>query len=633
MEDLKLVITAIDNASKVMNNVGKSISTVSDRAGKLGRILTAGVAGFGFVKLIESGQESESAMMRLQAVMTQTGNNFDALRGQIESVTAALQDKTVYGDEEQKRVLADLILSTGSYQTALQSLPAVLDIAAAAQLDLHTATMAYTKAIEGNIGVLGRSLPFVQRLKEEGKSNAEIMQIVRERTKGAAEAMGNISPMVKLKNAFGDIAQIVGTALIPVVQLVYNLVKILGPQAIIAASGFAVLYKIILAFGLMTKTVGGVIAIIGLLVTAFITLWNKFAGFRAFWMTSWTAIKTSFHAVVSTIMNYIRMIVDNFKAVVGALSRPFSLSSWKEAVSTIGKNIADFGSQTINEFRDVGAKTAEAWSINYRNELEKQSKKTSEAMMPSIDFGKITKEDIEKTKEANKERITSERDLSKEIGRLTIDYFEARGMNREADLAQLDEWYNEQLLKFQGHNEQLVMIQEIYSAKRKEIDNKYSISFQSALSFIRGSLDALTTAVGDSLYALVTQGTSAAETLKSIWKDMASSVIKLISQIIAKLIVMKALMTLVPGGGLLGIPIPRLLGFQTRFGEVLKVPGPINAPVPIIAHGQEIIGRPTGGFGNSIIVNGDIFGWDEAMERIRSGLYSHSRMTGLPVQA
>lgn len=50
--------------------------------------------------------------------------------------------------------------------------------------------------------------------------------------------------------------------------------------------------------------------------------------------------------------------------------------------------------------------------------------------------------------------------------------------------------------------------------------------------------------------------------------------------------------------GLAGFP-----GFQTEPGEMRVIPGAANEPVPILAHGGEVIGRPGGGGGASIVVH------------------------------
>jgi hypothetical protein len=48
-----------------------------------------------------------------------------------------------------------------------------------------------------------------------------------------------------------------------------------------------------------------------------------------------------------------------------------------------------------------------------------------------------------------------------------------------------------------------------------------------------------------------------------------------------------------------------------------------------VVHGGEMIGR--GSVGPSLVIQGDIYGWDESVERIRSSLYNRHKLTGLGV--
>jgi TP901 family phage tail tape measure protein len=71
--------------------------------------------------------------------------------------------------------------------------------------------------------------------------------------------------------------------------------------------------------------------------------------------------------------------------------------------------------------------------------------------------------------------------------------------------------------------------------------------------------------------------------------------------------------------------------FQTDIGEFRVVPGPHNMPVPATVHGGEIIGRPEGGIGTTIVFNGDFLSTDETWDKLTRGLYNRSKMTRRPV--
>jgi tetrahydromethanopterin S-methyltransferase subunit D len=128
------------------------------------------------------------------------------------------------------------------------------------------------------------------------------------------------------------------------------------------------------------------------------------------------------------------------------------------------------------------------------------------------------------------------------------------------------------------------------------------------------------------------------DNLKALWSSFGNYVLQIIGRLIAKMLMFKAAMAVFNMLGGVGVganiasSIAGAMSAQTHFGQMRQVPGLPGQPVPIIAHGSEIIGRPDGGgmgAGMAVTVMGDVFGWDEAMERIRNGLYNHQRFTGL----
>ena len=157
-------------------------------------------------------------------------------------------------------------------------------------------------------------------------------------------------------------------------------------------------------------------------------------------------------------------------------------------------------------------------------------------------------------------------------------------------------------------------------------------------AFAQATFQGFADTMGQTWAIAIQGGSGAAEQIKQQWNNFGASILSMLAKIIARLIIYRILLgALGPGGTILGLGAGQLMGFsgQTREGELRGIPGPPMQPLPIVAHGQEIIGRPGGGgFGNgAIIVQGDIYGWDESVERLRTGLFNHSQNTGLPVQA
>ncbi|MFA6198650.1 MAG: hypothetical protein WC734_05910 [Patescibacteria group bacterium] len=163
---------------------------------------------------------------------------------------------------------------------------------------------------------------------------------------------------------------------------------------------------------------------------------------------------------------------------------------------------------------------------------------------------------------------------------------------------------------------------------------------------IGGVVDSVSSTFGAAFEQMVNTSKTAGEAMIEAFNQFGRQVLFMIGKMIAKFLFLNLLKAIFSGatGGLGGA----IAGFaekslgnmsasmdnlfpskQADTGATSRVPGAFGMPVPIIAHGGEIIGRPEGGGGPSIVIQGDVYGWDETIERIRSGLYTHSRRTGM----
>jgi hypothetical protein len=137
----------------------------------------------------------------------------------------------------------------------------------------------------------------------------------------------------------------------------------------------------------------------------------------------------------------------------------------------------------------------------------------------------------------------------------------------------------------------------------------------------------------DTFSKAIAYGQSVRKSLKGAFADWARSAIAEITKVIAKMMMMKAigfLAKFTPFGGFFG-----MLGFQTPVGMYRVVPAGLNKPVPVIAHGGEIIGRPAGGIKTfreveaevegrqpviNITVGGNIMGSEVDVDRIAEAI-------------
>ncbi len=134
----RILITARDEASAVFTSLQAKVAGVA-----------AAIAGYFGAKLfgdaVSSAREFETAMSRVEAASGATGDELDALRQAAEQAGASTQ----YTSVEAAAALENLAKAGLSASDAVQTLPAVLDLATAGGVELATASDYITKAVAG----------------------------------------------------------------------------------------------------------------------------------------------------------------------------------------------------------------------------------------------------------------------------------------------------------------------------------------------------------------------------------------------------------------------------------------------------------------------------------------------------
>lgn len=205
--------------------------------------------------------------------------------------------------------------------------------------------------------------------------------------------------------------------------------------------------------------------------------------------------------------------------------------------------------------------------------------------------------------------------------------------------------YDRKTEEIQAYNDALERINKRRLAREDREAQRNQIAIQryysEVASFISPLFDSLTDTLGGMFDRMVNEGASAMDVLKDAFTSFGRMALQMIGKLIAKFLVLSALKSLFSGStGGIGAAISAYATnglnnlfhqYQTPQDMMRTIPGAPGMPVPIIAHGQEVIGRPSSGsFGGGVVYNvhGDVYGWDGAVERIRTGLINHQRRTG-----
>lgn len=235
--NIQIKITADDQASGVLNNVGKSASGLGGVLGTLAK--TAGVllvAGLGAAtteayRAVEAYDESQKVLVQLDAVLKSTADASGLAKDQIIGQAKAFQQMTTYSDEAVGSAQNLLLTFTAiKGDTFKQATGVILDMATALGEDLKSASIQVGKALQDpilGITALRRvGVNFSDDQKQVIKTMVDtghaaqaqqfiLAELNREFGGSAAAATNTFSGAMKqLANSFNDLEETVGKVLV-----------------------------------------------------------------------------------------------------------------------------------------------------------------------------------------------------------------------------------------------------------------------------------------------------------------------------------------------------------------------------------------------------------------------------------
>lgn len=271
-EDAKRAFGEVDRASSVLGKLGGGLKKV----GAVGAAALGGLAAAGgafAVSSVKSFAEAEGAQLRLSEAFRKFPALADTNKAALDRLNASLQTKTRFDDESIATGQANLAQFglTGKQITELT--PLLLDYAAKTGSDVPAAAQTLGKALLGK----GRALAAVGiKYKDAGSVAANYEQIIgglRTQVGGFAqkEAKTATGQLAILKNAFGEVQESVGRALMPALQALMPVINALVPVLGTALGGVAkalapLLLRLATALGpVMTKIVRALTPVLGVL--------------------------------------------------------------------------------------------------------------------------------------------------------------------------------------------------------------------------------------------------------------------------------------------------------------------------------------------------------------------------------
>ena len=159
---VSVLVQARDNASqafaKIEGNMGKMAAGFQKHRRAIGLAAPAiGGAIPGIAAMsVKSSLDQQVGIRQLDQALKNVGSSYETQKQQIESLVAAQQNKTNFGDEEQRKALQELVLVSGSYDDAMAAMIPTMDLAAGKEMDLGAAATLVARAISGEETALGR---------------------------------------------------------------------------------------------------------------------------------------------------------------------------------------------------------------------------------------------------------------------------------------------------------------------------------------------------------------------------------------------------------------------------------------------------------------------------------------------
>ncbi|MBS7622804.1 hypothetical protein KEJ39_03910 [Candidatus Bathyarchaeota archaeon] len=225
-----LTVAADDEASGILDDIMGKLDELGERAASVGDLLTAGLVGgiggaavgaagdvlgtlIGAVTAVpRAAAEAESAQTRLQIAVEKSGVSWASVADQTDRYIDVLMKATAFDDEKIKDTAATLLFMGMNYDTAMRTLAAALDLAAARQMDLESSARLLGRAWQGNYSILERyGVVIDEQIKKSGDFIAAL-DILEKKFGGTAVAMANTmeGEMKRAGNAWENFQEMIG---------------------------------------------------------------------------------------------------------------------------------------------------------------------------------------------------------------------------------------------------------------------------------------------------------------------------------------------------------------------------------------------------------------------------------------
>lgn len=218
------------NYTQGMSRMQKSTQTFNSVLDGLKTTLLGIFGAAGVMNMVRSSAKNwavqESALVKLDFAINQFAKGNQNLKKEIIALSTEMQGMIGIGDEQVQN-LAMLGLSYGiEADKILEATQASIYLSKVTGTDVDTIMRGFAQTMEGTVGILGRYIPEVRSLSEEQLKSGEAIDLITEKFEGLDETLSRTteSSLARMKASIGDLGEIMGERLAPIISRVSDFV-------------------------------------------------------------------------------------------------------------------------------------------------------------------------------------------------------------------------------------------------------------------------------------------------------------------------------------------------------------------------------------------------------------------------
>lgn len=418
-----LLLKVKTTGAKALGGIKKGFQSIGKSAA-----VTFAATGALLATAISKFKVQELAINSVEAALKNQGLPVEELSNKYQKLASAIQKRTTAGDEEILQGLALVQGFAGQLEITEELTQSIVDFAAAQKIDLKSAFSLVGKSIGGPTNALARYGIEMDTSATNAQKMALITGKLTEKFGGqAAAAADGLGALDQLSNTFGDLFEVIGKELAPVIVFVAKKLKSfieIVQENKQLVKFVAILGTVIGVLAGVAAGIAGTIAVFNPLTLAVVAVIAAVTALAITFEDDIVSMQTIAFGVFGAIEAFIVNFVKNATSMFGGLGDllagvfTFDMDQIKKGIADIGSAIDDTTNQIIGGF--VKEEKARANHLVNIKALEEKNikeieakKKISIGKVASVEKAKIIELQLAEKKAADKAAIDLEKNIKR----------------------------------------------------------------------------------------------------------------------------------------------------------------------------------------------------------------------------